>query len=773
MSRTTAGLPARLRRRLARRAHRGDDGFVLLESIIAISLITVVMGALGVLFVTSVANATHERTRAAAVQVATTALDGLSSYDPTSLVSGRSATAVAAQFASAQAVSAPVNAYLDSMSAAYDTDPNSSGSPTVPTTPTTQQIGNRSYTLSQYLGWCEYSVSPDGTARCTKSVADCGDDGGSGCYLRAVVAVSWTAPHCTPASCTYVTSQLISSAIDPTFLMNQPLPPAPVVATPGDQVGAVGDEISLQLLVKQDTGVPTFTWAATGLPAGLQLSPLGLITGTPSEKNSAPASVTVTVTDAFLRQASTTFSWRIFPKLEITAPSQAQTSTTMASVTTDDVDFPLTATGGQGAPYTWSLAGGTLPAGLSINSPADGGGAITGTPSTAGQYSFTLRVTDASGTRSATTKTITWTVTYPPIAASNPGTQTGATGSAVSLHLDASGGSGSYAWSDPTNSLDGTGLTLASDGRISGTLPGTTGAFAISLTVTDQKAHGDDYVKTIAFTWRVVAPPTVDAAGTRAVAENQAVSGPLDYTCPNGPCTLSLTGAPAGLTLEPATVATGSGSVRITGTVSSSAAGGAASAVYHPGVTITDNDGLTGDAGTGRWTVTAMLSVDPDTAPGGDVQFARRSEVSGTASVAGAGTYRFSLTGAPRWLSIDPDTGEISGRAPYGRSEVAFTVRATSDATSTSRDITWYVDDLGWSSIPDRHGTSSLDVAGHVHDGSGGTTFRLLDAPAWVTLTGSTLTVDRRAAPASGTVTVAVTDSVGSTQRTSFTWTLQ
>jgi hypothetical protein len=53
----------------------------------------------------------------------------------------------------------------------------------------------------------------------------------------------------------------------------------------------------------------------------------------------------------------------------------------------------LAATGGQ-TPYTWSMNGGSLPAGLSLSA----GGVISGTPTTANTYNFTVRVTDSQGT---------------------------------------------------------------------------------------------------------------------------------------------------------------------------------------------------------------------------------------------------------------------------------------------------------------------------------------------------------------------------------------
>ena len=52
----------------------------------------------------------------------------------------------------------------------------------------------------------------------------------------------------------------------------------------------------------------------------------------------------------------------------------------------------LSASGGT-TPYTWSISAGSLPAGLTLNAST---GAITGTPTTAGTFSFTAKVTDSS-----------------------------------------------------------------------------------------------------------------------------------------------------------------------------------------------------------------------------------------------------------------------------------------------------------------------------------------------------------------------------------------
>ena len=69
-------------------------------------------------------------------------------------------------------------------------------------------------------------------------------------------------------------------------------------------------------------------------------------------------------------------------------------------------------------PFTWTVDSGTLPPGLSLSS----GGAITGTPTAAGTYNFTLRVVDSTGLTATQAQTITIADCAPPPTTTTPPT---------------------------------------------------------------------------------------------------------------------------------------------------------------------------------------------------------------------------------------------------------------------------------------------------------------------------------------------------------------
>ena len=309
--------------------------------------------------------------------------------------------------------------------------------------PVAQTANNIAYSVNNYLGWCWVAVGST-TGDCNTASKPTSDPNSAVAYLRAVVAVTWSDRHCTASICAYLTATLVNINSDPTFNLNQTPPSLPIVDPPGNQSSAIGDTVSLQLQVQDNTGVPFFTWQVIGwrLPDGLAMNSAGLISGQPVTQGAAQ-SVTVEVRDAFNRPASTTFTWTVLPALLISQPS-AQASFTGSPISTLSVN----ASGGAGTPYTWTDPTGSLPPGLTLSTVSNRG-TVTGTPTTIGVYPVTLTVTDASGGRTAST-TFNWTIAYPPVAAVTPNCR-----SHHRRHRDHPGAGERHRWQRRPDQLDG------------------------------------------------------------------------------------------------------------------------------------------------------------------------------------------------------------------------------------------------------------------------------------------------------------------------------
>ena len=138
---------------------------------------------------------------------------------------------------------------------------------------------------------------------------------------------------------------------------------------------------------------------------------------------------------------------------------------------------------------TWSLATGTLPAGLTLNPST---GAITGTPTAAGTSAITVGATDsASPPKSATiTLSITVDASTPAFAISTASLPNGTIGVPYDQILTAAGGTAPFTWAVSSGALP-TGLTLNPTGEITGTPTSsttTTPSFTFTVTATDSSA---------------------------------------------------------------------------------------------------------------------------------------------------------------------------------------------------------------------------------------------------------------------------------------------
>lgn len=141
----------------------------------------------------------------------------------------------------------------------------------------------------------------------------------------------------------------------------------------------------------------------------------------------------------------------------------------------------VSASGGT-APYTFSVSSGALPTGLVLN-PATG--VISGTPTTAATFNFTITAVDANGCLASRPYTVTMAAPGCPAITVNPATlPAGVTGIPYSQSVTATGGTAPYTYAVSSGSLP-TGLTLNSaTGSITG-VPLQPGLFTFTIRATD------------------------------------------------------------------------------------------------------------------------------------------------------------------------------------------------------------------------------------------------------------------------------------------------
>jgi hypothetical protein len=154
------------------------------------------------------------------------------------------------------------------------------------------------------------------------------------------------------------------------------------------------------------------------------------------------------------------------------------------------------ATGGT-APFTWSVASGALPGGLSLGASATNSVTISGTPTAQGTFTFTIKIVDSKGAV-ATSPSLTIKVSNLVITTASPlPAATG--GTPYSLQFAATGGTPPYQWSVASVSTLPTGLALSASGLLSGT-PTTQGTNTFGVTVTDSSSPFASLTKTFSLT---------------------------------------------------------------------------------------------------------------------------------------------------------------------------------------------------------------------------------------------------------------------------------
>ena len=237
------------------------------------------------------------------------------------------------------------------------------------------------------------------------------------------------------------------------------------------------------------------------LPPGLTLRLDGLISGTPTQAGSWTFYVEIrdqdppSATWCIVKRSEHPFTIHVSPALVMT-PAAAPGAT---------VGTPYNVVFGVGGAATWSLVSGQLPPGLTFNSLL---ATIAGTPSVAGNYTFTIRGTVADGRTKTQQYTIAvrerLTLAAPTVPAAEVGVPLPV------LRATAAGGSGTNTWK-----LEGTlprGVSFdAATGTVAGT-PAAAGTFALTLSVTDSEG------RTASTPFSLVVSPRLAIATTRLVA---------------------------------------------------------------------------------------------------------------------------------------------------------------------------------------------------------------------------------------------------------------
>lgn len=219
-------------------------------------------------------------------------------------------------------------------------------------------------------------------------------------------------------------------------------------------------------------GTAPYTWGVAGgtLPPGLSLNGAGVLTGTPT--NAGTFNFTAQLTDRYGLTAARACS--------LTVVSAPLVITSVSPLVSGQEGSPysqaLTAVGGV-TPYTWTLAGGALPPGLTLS----GVGNLTGTPTNAGTYNFTVRVTDSHA--NTVTQALALTVHSSALTVATIVLPDSTLGSSYAQSLSATGGTPPYTWSLVGGGLPG-GLGLSSAGAISGVATNV-GTFSFTVQVTD------------------------------------------------------------------------------------------------------------------------------------------------------------------------------------------------------------------------------------------------------------------------------------------------
>jgi hypothetical protein len=391
-------------------------------------------------------------------------------------------------------------------------------------------------------------------------------------------------------------------------------------------------------------GTPPYSFSLVpgggSLPAGLSFVGNGEITGTPNAMGTSK--FTVQLQDGSGNVVNQAFTVTIVP-----APLSIATGALSNGTVGTPLSIVFTATGGYPG-YTFS-SDAAIPSGTAFSS----NGTLSGTPTIAGTYRFTVTVKDTAGTTAS--KLFSITIVPTPLAILTSALPNGQAGVGYSVQFYAAYGQPPYAWAAAGAPA---GIAMSATGSFSGT-PTADGSFTVTVTVTDSAKNQaqKSYSLTVA-----AAPLLITTATLAPGVAGTAYSAALAVTGGDGPYTWTVQGLPTGI------AATAAGA--LSGTPASAGS-------YTVTAKVTDSKGVTATRSYNLTVTAAPISITTPSLPGGTVGSAYNVTVSASG---GAGSNQWAATNLPGGLAMSA-SGTISGTptAP-GESIVVVTV---TDAAGT------------------------------------------------------------------------------------------